>query len=75
MKIAKTSGFETKSYSFLTTPIENIDCEVTLDIGSKTGTQMTQSEKNCERRICSIENIPFLKYVTLCPAVQLKSMF
>jgi hypothetical protein len=53
----------------------NFDCEVTLDLGSKTGTQMTQAEKNCDRRIRSIENKPFLKYVTLHPAVQLKSMF
>jgi hypothetical protein len=36
---------------------------------------MTQAEKNCDRRICSIENKPFLKYVTLHLAVQLKSMF
>jgi hypothetical protein len=39
------------------------------------GTQMTQTEKNCGQRICSIDNKPFLKYVTLYPAVQMKSMF
>jgi hypothetical protein len=66
MKIVKTLGFGTKSYSFLTylgTPIghmeNNFDCEVTLDFVSKTGTQMTQAEKICDRRICSIENKPF----------------
>jgi hypothetical protein len=53
----------------------NFYFEVTFDLGSKTGTQMTQTEKNCDRRICSIENKPFFKYVTLHPAVQLKSMF
>jgi hypothetical protein len=53
----------------------NFDCEVTLDFGSKTGTQMTQAEKIWDRRIFSIENKPFLKYATLHLAVQLKSMF
>jgi hypothetical protein len=69
MKIAKTSGFGTKVSLFLRAPIgymeKNFDCEVTLDFGSKTGTQITQAEKNCDRRTCSIENKPFLKYVTL----------
>jgi hypothetical protein len=49
----------------INTPIghmeNNFDCEVTLDFGSKTGTQMTQTEKNCDRRICSIEKKRFFK--------------
>jgi hypothetical protein len=37
----------------------NFDCEVTLDFGSKTGTRITQAEKNCDRRICLIEKKTF----------------